>query len=49
MNIHDIDNLINSLDKIKDKDLIKFYKTKRAELVKQIFTKATEAINKLNK
>jgi hypothetical protein len=36
MNIKELNELINSLCKIKDKNLIKFYKKKRKSLVEQI-------------
>ena len=37
MNLYELDYFISTLDKVKDKNLIKFYLQKRKELVKQIF------------
>jgi phosphoglycerate-specific signal transduction histidine kinase len=36
MNIYQLDELINSLNPIEDKDLIEFYTKKRKELLEQI-------------
>lgn len=45
MNLKEIDNLINSLDKNLDKELIRFYKNKRKILVKEISKNITNIIN----
>jgi phosphoglycerate-specific signal transduction histidine kinase len=47
MNINELDNLIASLDKTKDKDLIKFYQKKRVELLAEISEKINKGRRKL--
>jgi hypothetical protein len=36
MNIYQLDELINSLDPVRDKDIIIFYQVKRVELVARL-------------
>ena len=38
MNLYELDKLINTFDKDKDKEIIEFYLKKRVDLIKQIKT-----------
>ena len=38
MNLYELQELINSLDKEKDKELIKFYNKKKEELIYKVST-----------
>lgn len=48
MNLHELDELIQSFDPVEDKHIIDFYKKKRKELIKEISNKVKLSLMGVN-